>query len=179
MRVGEEAVPVAVVIPSEKKQYGSEFVWSNVTYGVGKGKKSKEILQAPGISGSLGGGEVCAILGPSGAGKTSLLNILANRIHSKGASQRISGTITLDGHKLSGAGLRKRIAYVVQEDLLCPTYTPRESLFFSAMLRMPRKMPVSEKRALVDKMLADLGLLGCADTLVGVTNDGTFSSQYQ
>jgi hypothetical protein len=48
-----------------EKKAGSEFRWSDVTYGVGSGKKQKEILKAPGISGSLGGGEVCRILGPS------------------------------------------------------------------------------------------------------------------
>ena len=99
----------------------STFSWSGVTYGVGAGKKSKEVLKPPGISGALGGGEVCAILGPSGAGKTSLLNILANRIRSKGAKQRVGGEIKLDGQRVGGARLRKRIAYVLQQDLLCPT----------------------------------------------------------
>jgi ABC-type multidrug transport system ATPase subunit len=170
----------------------------DVTYGVGTGKKRRDILKKPGISGSLGGGEVCAILGPSGAGKTSLLNILANRVRNRGKSQRVGGQITLDGKELHGSSLRKRIAYVMQEvrplqtciyahglhmssrthsecepllppaqDLLCATYTPRESLLFSAHLRLPRSMPSSEKAALVEKMLDDLGLLGCADTIVG------------
>lgn len=54
-----------------------------------------------------------------------------------------------------------------EQDLLCATYTPRESLLFSANLRLPRSMPASEKVAMVEKMLGDLGLLGCADTIVG------------
>lgn len=149
----------------EKKEHFSEFSWSNVTYGVGKGNKSKEILK--GISGKLGGGEVCAILGPSGSGKTSLLNVLANRIRHKGASQRVSGVVRLDGQKLEGAELRKRIAYVMQQDLLFATQTPREAMLFSAMLRLPRSMPMEEKRELVEQMLADLGLLDCADTFCG------------
>lgn len=53
------------------------------------------------------------------------------------------------------------------QDLLCATYTPRESLLFSANLRLPRSMPWPEKAAMVEKMLDDLGLLGCADTIVG------------
>ena len=86
----------------------STFTWADVTYGVGTGKKSKEILK--GVSGSLGGGKTCAIIGPSGAGKTSLLNVLANRINHKGKGQRVSGHIQLDGKPIGGAALRKRIA---------------------------------------------------------------------
>ena len=127
--------------------------------------QSKEILK--GISGSLSSGEVCAILGPSGSGKTSLLNVLANRIRHKGAGQRVGGSVLLDGKKLEGGELRKRIAYVMQADLLFATQTPREALLFSAMLRLPQAMPMSEKRELVEKMLADLGLLDCADTFCG------------
>ena len=130
----------------------STFTWEDVTYSV----KGKEILK--GISGELSGGKVCAILGPSGAGKTSLLNILANRVRDKGAKQKVGGKILLDGQALVGDQLRKRIAYVMQEDLLFATQTPREALLFSAMLRLPQSVPMSEKKEMVEKMLGDLGL---------------------
>ena len=45
----------------------STFTWADVKYGVGTGKKEKQILK--GVSGSLGGGKTCAIIGPSGAAK--------------------------------------------------------------------------------------------------------------
>ena len=177
----------------------STFSWADVKYGVGTNAKEKEILK--GISGSLGGGKTCAIIGPSGAGKTSLLNVLANRINAKGKAQRVSGTIQLDGKPIGGAALRKRIArratptlapprhrtgcaghlqravsrahvpprqaYVMQQDLLTPTQTPREAILFSAMLRLPAEVPLAEKAELVEKMLDELGLMDCADTLIG------------
>jgi len=96
-----------------------------------------------------------------------LMNVLANRIRHKGSAQRVSGTVLLDGKKLEGAELRKRIAYVMQTDLLFATQTPRESLLFSAMLRLPSAVPMAEKKQLVETMLADLGLLDCADTFCG------------
>eukprot|EP00964_Phaeocystis_antarctica_P074244 scaffold45603_cov48-Phaeocystis_antarctica.AAC.1 len=45
----------------------STFTWADVKYGVGTGKKEKQILK--GVPGSLGGGKTCAIIGPSGAAK--------------------------------------------------------------------------------------------------------------
>ena len=47
--------------------------WTNVSFAV----KDKQILKN--ISGSLQSGQMCSIMGPSGAGKTSLLNLLAGR----------------------------------------------------------------------------------------------------
>ena len=155
------------VVGSKKVEgrFLSNISWTDVKYGVGTGKKSKEILR--GLSGSLSGGEVCAVMGPSGSGKTSLMNVLANRIRSKGANQRVEGAVLLDGKELVGGELRKRIAYVMQQDLLFATHTPREALLFSATLRLPRTVKKEEKTALVESMLTDLGLLACADTFCG------------
>ena len=55
----------------------------------------------------------------------------------------------------------------MQQDLLTPTQTPREAILFSAMLRLPAEVPFAEKAELVEKMLNDLGLMDCADTLIG------------
>ena len=55
----------------------------------------------------------------------------------------------------------------MQQDLLTPTQTPREAILFSAMLRLPAEVPRAEKAELVEKMLDDLGLMDCADTLIG------------
>lgn len=152
--------------PTHTNGTDSVFAWEGVKYGVKKGKRAKEILK--GLQGSLSGGEVCAILGPSGAGKSSLLNVLAGRIRHKGEGQRVAGTITLDGKSVTGSGeLRKRIAYVMQEDLLFATQTPREALMFSAKLRLPRAMSNQEKVERVESMLTDLGLLDCANTFIG------------
>lgn len=111
-----------------------------------------------------------AIMGPSGGGKTSLLNILAGRTHSsKSAKTEVSGKLMLNGEVIEGftQRMRRRIAYVMQDDLLLPTSTPREALLFSALLRLPRSSTREEKVKLVEKMLEDLGLTKCADTMVG------------
>lgn len=142
----------------------SNFSWRNVQMNVKVGSQQKQILD--GISGSLKGGEVCALMGPSGAGKTSLLNVLAGRVRTRGTT-RVDGSILLDNQSISGSALRKRIAYVMQQDILTPTQTVRESLWFSANLRLPSSYTKQQKHELVEKTLKDLGLEKCADTYIG------------
>ena len=112
--------------------------------------------------------ETTAIMGASGAGKTSLLNILAGRSSSRGkiavtADVRLDN-VTVDPTKMA---VRKVIAFVAQDDSLQVTATPREAIHFSAKLRLPRSTTESQLRKLTHRMLTELGLMGCADTIVG------------
>jgi ABC-type multidrug transport system ATPase subunit len=63
--------------------------------------------------------------------------------------------------------VRKQIAFVAQDDSLSFTATPREAIRFSAKLRLPRITTDDEIEDLADKMLAELGLSACADTMIG------------
>lgn len=84
------------------------------------------------------GGQLTAILGASGAGKTSLLNILAKRIiNSKG--YEINGTLNANGRPYNYTQFSKFAAYVMQNDILFETFTPREALQFVADLKFKDK----------------------------------------
>jgi len=80
-----------------------------------------EVLK--GLSGSLRPNRLTAILGPSGAGKTSFLNILSGRTGA-GDGKTLSGTILLRGKKIDPTTNRSRFAYVMQEDALYPAMDP-------------------------------------------------------
>lgn len=58
-------------------------------------------------------------------------------------------------------------AYVEQEDALFALSTVRETLMFAAQLRLPGDMPLSGKEQAVTSIIADLGLVSAADTVVG------------
>jgi ABC-type multidrug transport system ATPase subunit len=58
-------------------------------------------------------------------------------------------------------------AYVTQDDNLIGTLTVRETISYSARLRLPDKMPREEKQALVEGTIVEMGLQDCADTVVG------------
>jgi ABC-type multidrug transport system ATPase subunit len=107
-------------------------------------------------------------MGPSGAGKTSLLNILAGRAASRGRVH-IESDVRLNNFAVDPTDIkiRKHIAFVAQDDSLQVTSTPREAIYFSAKLRLPRSTPEANLHKLVEKMLYELGLMHCADTYIG------------
>lgn len=134
--------------------------WSGVGFSVG----DKQILTK--CWGSVPAGETCAIMGPSGAGKSSIMNVLAGRSVS-GGPNKITGTIKVGGNVIDPASFKQNIAYVMQDDALMATATPREALEFSAKLRLPPDTTTEQITLLVDAMLEELGLEGCADVMIG------------
>lgn len=58
-------------------------------------------------------------------------------------------------------------AYVTQDDNLIGTLTVRETISYSARLRLPDNMPWEDKRALVESTIVAMGLQDCADTVIG------------
>ena len=64
-------------------------------------------------------------------------------------------------------GFKRLSGYVMQDDQLFPMLTVRETLMFSARLRLPGSMSLEEKRERVDMLILELGLQSCADTVIG------------
>ncbi|XP_042624365.1 broad substrate specificity ATP-binding cassette transporter ABCG2-like isoform X1 [Cyprinus carpio] len=121
----------------------------------------KDILKD--VSGIMNPG-MNAIMGPTGSGKTSLLDVIAGRKDPKGLK---SGQVLVDNTTVT-SDLRLCSAYVVQNDVLMGTLTVRENLAFSANLRLSRKEYSSaDKKMRVDSVIQELGLKDCADTKIG------------
>ena len=108
---------------------------------------------------------VNAILGPTGSGKSTLLDILAARKDRQG----LTGEVLLDGQRLT-QNYKYRVGYVVQEDVVSGMLTVRENLAFSANVRLPKKVTSQEKNNIVARVISQLGLEKCADSLVGNEN---------
>jgi ABC-type lipoprotein export system ATPase subunit len=111
-----------------------------------------------GVSGRVAPGTFTALLGPSGAGKTTLVEILAGK-HKAG---RVGG-----GVAFSPAGAPVRVGFVPQQDVLPAALTVREALLFAARLRLPESVPESEKVARVDEVLQQLGIAHVGGTRIG------------
>lgn len=112
--------------------------------------------------------QTTAIMGSSGAGKSSILNILSGRQQST-RNVAVSADIFLDAYRIDPANMRIRrsIAFVAQDDSLLATSTPREAIRFSAKMRLPRATTSDELDDLTARMLEELGLKQCADSFVG------------
>jgi len=127
-----------------------------------RGAESKRILD--GVSGAAEPGRMLAIMGASGSGKTSLLNVLSGQT-AAAKKLRLTGRVRVNGVRLGRS--RHRQAYIRQEDVFYSQLTARETLLMEAKLRLPRGVSTEEKEALVEALITRLSLTSCADTPVG------------
>jgi ABC-type multidrug transport system ATPase subunit len=132
----------------------------NVSYRIGE----KQILHN--IHGIVKPGEVLAIMGASGAGKTSFLDILARK-RKKGL---VEGDFFLNNRKVSDSHFKRVVGFVDQEDTLMSSLTVYETVLYSALLRLPKNMSVDAKKFRVLETMEELGILGIKDMRIG--NEG-------
>nr|GMD73736.1 ABC transporter G family member 15-like [Ipomoea batatas] len=145
-----------------RRQGAAYLVWEDLTVvlpNFGQGP-TKKLLH--GLSGYAQPGRIMSIMGPSGSGKSTLLDSLAGRLSSNVV---MTGNILLNGKKRRlDYGV---VAYVAQEDVLLGTLTPRETITYSAKLRLPTTLTDDEIKQIVEGTIMEMGLLDCADRLVG------------
>lgn len=115
------------------------------------------------IQGMAHAGEVMAIMGASGAGKTTFLDILARK-NKRGA---VAGDFLVNGEKVSDAAYKNVIGFVDQEDTMLPTLTVHETILNSALLRLPRHMSRAAKEQKVHEVEKQLGISHIRDSLIG------------
>ena len=154
---------------TDQQRRAKSLAWSDLSFHI-KSKSKNDQGSSTSILdktfGDIPASSLTCIVGPSGAGKTSLLNVLAGRV-ANGGAKVISGGIFVDGEAIDPFSYRKQIAYVMQDDAITPTSTPREALTFSANLRLGGEASKEEIDKMVENMLNDLGLSECADRMVG------------
>ena len=128
--------------------------------------RNKHILQD--MTGSARAGELLAIMGPTGCGKTSLLNVLAARVavaNTGGSS--LTGEVLVNGKPRNDDGFRRISAYVLQDDKLYPHLTVHETLMLAAHFFLPTHVTDDEKEERVTSVIAELGLVKARNTCIG------------
>ncbi|OBJ87383.1 ABC transporter ATP-binding protein [Mycobacterium gordonae] len=126
----------------------------------------KELLDN--ISLSARPGTLTAIIGGSGAGKTTLARLLA------GYTRPSAGSVTFEGHDIHGqyATLRTRIGMVPQDDVVHRQLTVNQALGYAAELRLPPDTSPADRAATVTRVLDELNLTEHADTRVDKLSGG-------
>lgn len=152
--------------PSDKvggapQKPGVPVVFRNIEYSVNL-KEPKKILC--GVSGAVAAGEILCILGPSGGGKTSLVQIIGKKIAST-SKKIIGGTVLVNDQQLDAQQLNRIAGFVTQEDVFEAALSVAETLKFQAYLKLKASAVEREERVL--HVVAKLQLEKCLATYVG------------
>ncbi|KAG7595104.1 ABC-2 type transporter [Arabidopsis thaliana x Arabidopsis arenosa] len=121
----------------------------------------KQVLRC--VTGSMKPGRITAVMGPSGAGKTSLLSALAG----KAVGCKLSGLILINGKQESIHSYKKIIGFVPQDDVVHGNLTVEENLWFHAKCRLPAGLSKADKVLVVERIIDSLGLQAVRSSLVG------------
>ncbi|TMW67508.1 hypothetical protein Poli38472_011128 [Pythium oligandrum] len=127
-----------------------------------KNPKTGTLDLLKGVSGFATPGTITALMGSSGAGKTTLMDVIAGR--KTGGKSR--GEILLNGHPASDLAIRRATGYCEQMDIHSEASTIREALTFSAFLRQGSDVPDSQKYDSVEECLDLLDLRPIADQII-------------
>eukprot|EP00644_Phytophthora_capsici_P015905 jgi/Phyca11/10412/fgenesh1_pm.PHYCAscaffold_49_\ len=124
--------------------------------------KHESIDLLKGISGYALPGTMTALMGSSGAGKTTLMDVIAGRK----TGGTIKGEILLNGYPATELAIRRCTGYCEQQDVHSEGATIREALTFSAFLRQDSSVSERAKLASVEECLDLLNMRAIADQII-------------
>ena len=136
---------------------------NSVCFTVDRGKQLLDHISLTARPGTL-----TAIIGGSGAGKTTLSRLIA------GYTTPTSGSVTFEGHNIHTeyASMRSRIGMVPQDDVVHRQLTVNQALGYAAELRLPPDTSKADREQVVAQVLEELELTKHADTRVDKLSGG-------
>uniref|UniRef100_J3MLF5 ABC transporter domain-containing protein n=1 Tax=Oryza brachyantha TaxID=4533 RepID=J3MLF5_ORYBR len=125
------------------------------------------------ISGAFRPGVLTALVGVSGAGKTTLMDVLAGRK----TTGMIEGDIKLSGYPKKQETFARISGYCEQTDIHSPNLTVYESLVFSAWLRLSSEVDENTRKVFVEEVMSLVELDVLRDALVGLPGVSGLSTE--
>ncbi|KAK9280492.1 hypothetical protein L1049_014184 [Liquidambar formosana] len=126
------------------------------------------------VSGAFRPGILTALVGVSGAGKTTLMDVLAGRK----TGGYIEGSISISGYPKNQATFARVSGYCEQNDIHSPYVTVYESLLYSAWLRLAKDVNTEKRKMFVEEVMDLVELNPLRDALVGLPGvDGLSTEQ--
>ncbi|XP_059307691.1 pleiotropic drug resistance protein 2-like isoform X1 [Lycium ferocissimum] len=126
------------------------------------------------VSGAFRPGVLTALVGVSGAGKTTLMDVLAGR-KTEGS---IEGSISISGYPKNQSTFARISGYCEQNDIHSPHVTVYESLVYSAWLRLSPDVKEHTRKNFVEEVMELVELNPLRDSLVGLPGvDGLSTEQ--
>ncbi|KAI4344716.1 hypothetical protein L6164_011910 [Bauhinia variegata] len=138
-----------------------------------QGFAQKKLQLLSDITGAFRPGILTALMGVSGAGKTTLMDVLCGRK----TGGTIQGEIRIGGYPKVQETFARVSGYCEQNDIHSPNITVEESLVFSAWLRLPPQIDSKTRAEFVNQVLETVELDGIKDSLVGLPNVNGLSTE--
>ncbi|KAL1544680.1 transcription factor [Salvia divinorum] len=138
-----------------------------------QGATEEKLELLKGISGAFRPGVLTALMGVSGAGKTTLMDVLAGRK----TGGYIEGDITISGYPKNQETFARISGYCEQNDIHSPNVTVYESLVYSAWLRLPQEVDEKTKKVFVDEVMDLVELTPLREGLVGLPGVSGLSTE--
>ncbi|KAK7351408.1 hypothetical protein VNO77_10843 [Canavalia gladiata] len=126
-----------------------------------------------GVNGAFRPGVLTALMGVSGAGKTTLMDVLSGR---KTAGY-IQGQITISGYPKKQETFARIAGYCEQNDIHSPHVTVYESLVYSAWLRLPPEVDSSTRQMFIEEVMELVELTSLREALVGLRGVNGLSTE--
>lgn len=142
---------------TDAAHFGLSFQYANLSYCPPGAPKA--ILHD--VTGSIERGKLTAVMGGSGAGKSTFINVLMGKLTSTG------GLVMVNHNPAKMDSYKKLIGYVPQDDIVLPELSIRENIMHSARVRLPRKWDDRSVEHHVEAVINCLGLAHVQHSLVG------------
>ncbi|KAL5778742.1 hypothetical protein ACOSQ2_009479 [Xanthoceras sorbifolium] len=138
-----------------------------------KGVPEKKLQLLSNVSGVFLPGVLTALVGSSGAGKTTLMDVLAGRK----TGGYIEGDIKISGYPKEQRTFARIAGYVEQNDIHSPQVTVEESLWFSSSLRLPKEVSKDQRKEFVEEVMRLVELDTLRNALVGLPGSSGLSTE--
>ncbi|KAL0323901.1 UNVERIFIED_CONTAM: Pleiotropic drug resistance protein 1 [Sesamum calycinum] len=137
------------------------------------GIKEDRLELLKGVSGAFRPGVLTALMGISGAGKTTLMDVLSGRK----TGGYIDGRITISGYPKKQETFARIAGYCEQTDIHSPHVTVYESLQFSAWLRLPPEVDAATRKMFIEEVMELVELTPLREALVGLPGVNGLSTE--
>ncbi|KAL4312829.1 hypothetical protein GQ457_01G039730 [Hibiscus cannabinus] len=156
------------------------ITFDDIIYSVDMPQEMKEqgiaedrLVLLKGVSGAFRPGVLTALMGVSGAGKTTLMDVLAGRK----TGGYIDGNITVSGFPKNQETFARVSGYCEQNDIHSPHVTVYESLLYSAWLRLPAEVNAETRKMFIEEVMELVELNPLRQALVGLPGVNGLSTE--